>query len=63
VEDRAGKCDSSVRYAIMLLMRSKLGRHSCTKHAGVGTATAGSGTNEEWEKQDPGNLSDVVGST
>ena len=43
--------------------KSDLGRHCRTRHGGVGTATAGSGTDEEWEQQDPGNLSDVVGGT
>jgi hypothetical protein len=43
--------------------KSDLGRHCRTRHGGVGTATAGSGTDEEWQQQDPGNLSDVVGGT
>ncbi|XP_062576349.1 uncharacterized protein LOC134238244 [Saccostrea cucullata] len=42
--------------------KSDMGRHRRTRHSEVVSAAADSGT-DDWEQLDPGNLSDVVGST
>ncbi|XP_061195218.1 uncharacterized protein LOC133203453 [Saccostrea echinata] len=42
--------------------KSDMGRHRRTRHSDVVSAAADSGT-DDWEQLDPGNLSDVVGST
>lgn len=42
--------------------KSDMGRHRRTRHNETVSVTADSGT-DDWEQLDPGNMSDVVGST
>lgn len=42
--------------------KSDMGRHRRTRHNEIVSVTADSGT-DDWEQLDPGNMSDVVGST